>query len=189
MKPGQSSDRLRFIMGIPIPVRRCLFSEWRPRVTTQIATFMGQHGAHLGPVGPIWAPCWPHEPCYQGTMVSGRSSDCPSNSEVTLKTVDSWMTHINKIFSHKTAIQSTAKHRTDLAKLKLKKIYHLLSIIVNMSYSPIFNHALQHNIVGINFFLFPLYRSWNTSTGIITLASWWYEMDGSEISLDSKKEY
>ena len=27
---------------------------------------MGQHGAHLGPVGPRWAPCWPHEPCYQG---------------------------------------------------------------------------------------------------------------------------
>ena len=32
---------------------------------TQIAKFMGQHGAHLGPVGPRWAPCWPHEPCYQ----------------------------------------------------------------------------------------------------------------------------
>ena len=26
----------------------------------------GQHGAHLGPVGPRWAPCWPHGPCYQG---------------------------------------------------------------------------------------------------------------------------
>ena len=26
----------------------------------------GQHGAHLGPVGPRWAPCQPHEPCYQG---------------------------------------------------------------------------------------------------------------------------
>ena len=25
-----------------------------------------QHGAHLGPVGPRWAPCWPHELCYQG---------------------------------------------------------------------------------------------------------------------------
>ena len=25
----------------------------------------GQHGAHMGPVGPRWAPCWPHEPCYQ----------------------------------------------------------------------------------------------------------------------------
>ena len=25
----------------------------------------GQHGAHLGPVGPRWAPCWPHELCYQ----------------------------------------------------------------------------------------------------------------------------
>ena len=28
----------------------------------------GQHGAHLGPVGPRWAPCWPHEPCYQGCL-------------------------------------------------------------------------------------------------------------------------
>ena len=26
----------------------------------------GQHGAHLGPVGPRWAPLWPHETCYQG---------------------------------------------------------------------------------------------------------------------------
>ena len=30
----------------------------------------GQHGAHLGPVGPRLAPCWPHEPCYQGSYVS-----------------------------------------------------------------------------------------------------------------------
>ena len=27
----------------------------------------GQHGAHLGPVVPRWAPCWPHEPCYLGS--------------------------------------------------------------------------------------------------------------------------
>ena len=24
------------------------------------------HGAHLIPVSPRWAPCWPYEPCYQG---------------------------------------------------------------------------------------------------------------------------
>ena len=24
----------------------------------------GQHGAHLGPTGPRWAPCWPHELFY-----------------------------------------------------------------------------------------------------------------------------
>ena len=24
------------------------------------------HVAHLGPLGPSWAPCWLHEPCYQG---------------------------------------------------------------------------------------------------------------------------
>ena len=27
-----------------------------------------QHGAHLGSVGPRWAPCWPHEPCYQDLL-------------------------------------------------------------------------------------------------------------------------
>ena len=26
----------------------------------------GQHGAHLEPTGPRWAPCWPHELCYLG---------------------------------------------------------------------------------------------------------------------------
>ena len=25
-------------------------------------------GAHLGQTGPRWAPCWPHEPCYLGTL-------------------------------------------------------------------------------------------------------------------------
>ena len=29
----------------------------------------GQHGAHLGPTGPRWDPCWPHELCYLGILV------------------------------------------------------------------------------------------------------------------------
>ena len=29
----------------------------------------GQHGAHLGPTGPSWAPCWPHELCYLGPFL------------------------------------------------------------------------------------------------------------------------
>ena len=36
---------------------------------TQIAKFMGPTWAHLGPVGPRWAPCRPHEPCYQGRFL------------------------------------------------------------------------------------------------------------------------
>ena len=36
------------------------------REVSQIAKFMGPTWAHLGPVGPRWAPCWPHESCYQG---------------------------------------------------------------------------------------------------------------------------
>ena len=31
-----------------------------------IAGSWDQHGVHLGPTGPRWAPCWPHEPCYLG---------------------------------------------------------------------------------------------------------------------------
>ena len=27
---------------------------------------MGPTWGHLGPTGPRWAPCWPHEPCYPG---------------------------------------------------------------------------------------------------------------------------
>ena len=30
----------------------------------------GQHGAHLGPTGPRWAPCWPHGPCYLANLTN-----------------------------------------------------------------------------------------------------------------------
>ena len=31
----------------------------------------GQHGAHLGPTGPRWAPCWLHELCFLGILCLG----------------------------------------------------------------------------------------------------------------------
>ena len=49
-----------------ISVQRC-YPRWQ--------SSWGQHGAHLGPVGPRWAPCWPHEPCYQGSYQC-RDSHC-----------------------------------------------------------------------------------------------------------------
>ena len=39
----------------------------------------GQHGAHLGPTGPRWAPCWPHELCYLGykpTSIMKNITEC-----------------------------------------------------------------------------------------------------------------
>ena len=35
-----------------------------------ITRFMGQTWGNLGPTGPRWAPCWPHEPCYLGCQPS-----------------------------------------------------------------------------------------------------------------------
>ena len=29
------------------------------------------HGANMGPAGPRWAQCCPHEPCYQGNPMAG----------------------------------------------------------------------------------------------------------------------
>ena len=37
-----------------------------PQELPRLQGSWGQHGTHLGPVGPRWAPCWPHELCYQG---------------------------------------------------------------------------------------------------------------------------
>ena len=53
---------------------------WFPRLIgakPSLQSTWGQHGAHLGPVGRRWAPCWPHEPCYQGCY----------NAKVIIKTV------------------------------------------------------------------------------------------------------
>ena len=35
-------------------------------ILSLIAGFMWLTWGHLGPTGPRWAPCWPHEPCYLG---------------------------------------------------------------------------------------------------------------------------
>ena len=55
----------------------CLWCHWSGKVSIcsqpRKQSSWGQHGAHLGPVGPRWAPCWPHKPCYQGTL-HGHSS-------------------------------------------------------------------------------------------------------------------
>ena len=50
--------------SIPIPASKAHILNIYCKPRYQIP--WGQHGAHLGPVGPRWAPCWPHGPCYQG---------------------------------------------------------------------------------------------------------------------------
>ena len=42
------------------------FNDFGEGKSTSAQIAWGQLGAHLGPVDPGWAPCGPHEPCYQG---------------------------------------------------------------------------------------------------------------------------
>ena len=49
-----------------IKVWDCDFDDWPMHPRKQSS--WGQHGAHLGPVSPRWAPSWSHKPCYQGGL-------------------------------------------------------------------------------------------------------------------------
>ena len=43
-----------------------------------------KHGAHLGPFGTRWDPCWPHEPCYQGISGCSRYARAPRPWHITV---------------------------------------------------------------------------------------------------------
>ena len=62
---------------------------WHKRHASQIAKFMGPTWAHLGPVSPRWAPCWPHEPmgiqltiCLSCTLHVTPADDLVSNENI-----------------------------------------------------------------------------------------------------------
>ena len=48
----------------PTPI--VLYVKVRYKWPFRIARFLWPAWAHLGPVGPRWAPCWPQKACYQG---------------------------------------------------------------------------------------------------------------------------
>ena len=50
---------------------------------------LGPHGAHLGPAGPRWAPCWPHEPCYRGMICHEMGLLIPAKAKPSGKFVNS----------------------------------------------------------------------------------------------------
>ena len=66
--------------GITTVLIWCSITDWTGKLTAKvsclIARFMGQHGAHLGLIGPRWAPCWPNELCYLGYHHNAPHYDC-----------------------------------------------------------------------------------------------------------------
>ena len=56
----------------------------RPNWVPESKVHGADNEAHLGPDGPRWAPCWPHEPCYQGLLETKwwlcMSNDDPSSN-------------------------------------------------------------------------------------------------------------
>ena len=67
----------------------CWTEMWLPYWTS-----WGQHGSHLGPVGPRWAPCFPHETCYQGWYINTQSADqLPVSSDTSQYAKGSYKSH------------------------------------------------------------------------------------------------
>ena len=55
-------------MVILILVTRYIYIKSPTHIGTSLkARFKGPTWAHLGPTGPRWAACWPHELCYLGS--------------------------------------------------------------------------------------------------------------------------
>ena len=61
-------------------ISRVTWQVWNTCSTPWKHGSWGQHGAHLGPTGPRWAPCWPHELCYLGRDRGCESQGCFSMS-------------------------------------------------------------------------------------------------------------
>ena len=49
---------------------------------------LGQHGDHLGPIGPRWSPCWPYGLCYLGHWGRDKTE---AISRTTFSNAFSWM--------------------------------------------------------------------------------------------------
>ena len=58
--------------------QECISTQWYINFIISFIIFIcyhfdqlwrSQHGAHLGPTWPKWAPCWTHELCYLGSAL------------------------------------------------------------------------------------------------------------------------
>ena len=62
---------------LPYHISYTFTSSWTDFIPWQLTTLLQNHRPiNLGPFGPRWAPCWPHEPCYQGCFPNF-VEDCP----------------------------------------------------------------------------------------------------------------
>ena len=108
----------------------------------------GQHGDHLGPIGPGWAPCWPHVTCSLGhsahlsmpkylTMFSNNSGmnavNLPwwlfSNCVYLWRNIVQLRTHFENWI---TETQICISERTEFVKWILQCFFHMTASLVKI---------------------------------------------------------
>ena len=68
--PGKHFCTQVMYTGDGIPTEQGRTWEFTRRKQPRYQGSWGLLGANLRPTGPRWAPCWPHEPCYQGMFAT-----------------------------------------------------------------------------------------------------------------------
>ena len=72
-------------------------SQWRLWEQPWKQGSLGQHGAHLGPTGPRWAPCWPNESCYLWTILFDKKGGFALNLQSIWLVDNKWYIHISVV--------------------------------------------------------------------------------------------
>ena len=67
------------LIGTEQATSHCI-CQWRPWPLTHQNPDSKVHGANMGPTWILLAPCWPHEPCYQGIYSSLGLDKCDSET-------------------------------------------------------------------------------------------------------------
>ena len=149
------------VLGDPYPtsayiIQGCYTDNWKSsdylgvsEVTLWLLRKQGswdQHEPHLAPVGPRWAQCRPHEPCYLGTSTSDRSLQNLATHEPLTWCCDrhfhdngckpEWMrftrTDYQNVIDHNQCLVSEFCFATNRIKLQLNNIFnHLQKYIID----------------------------------------------------------
>ena len=116
---------------------------WHPRYQG----WWGQYGAHLGPTGPRWAPCWPHELYYLGFVLCfntiSKASLYPINDMLKLVWIMAWHWNVNKaLFELMMTFYTTRRKMIKLIGTEAQQKCKLCTLFVDELLSDIKYHEI-----------------------------------------------
>ena len=130
----------------------CCVSIWFPRQQSS----WGQHGAHLGPVA-TWAPCWPHEACYQGwyrhillMFFRFASPTLPKGNPMIIRVQEkqTWKVWVN-VWYESTRTDNTTAHYSDVRVIMMTSQITSLTVVFSIFIQAQIKENIKLRITGL----------------------------------------